>query len=112
MHDVALNYETLDSYTRSINNGAKQYAMRQALKSEGADLTQSFLPRSTIAPIRPQRQAGMRAFSTENDGKRGRFFDFLRAAGEADEKAKSIEEQPKVVEEAASEEKPQESNLQ
>lgn len=45
----------------------------------------------------------MRAFSSENDGKRGRFFDFLRAAEQADEEAKVIEEQPKE-----SEEKPQE----
>lgn len=36
MHDVALNYETLDSYTRSVNHGAKQSAVRQTLQTEAA----------------------------------------------------------------------------
>lgn len=91
MKDVALNYETLDSYTRSVNEGAKRAAVRQAILAEAA-VPQSFLPRSRISPIRPQRRAGMRAFSTEDDSKRGRFFDFLRAAGKADEEAKAVEE--------------------
>lgn len=94
MNDVALNYETLDSYTRSVNQGPKVSAVRQALQSSAA-LPQSFLSGSRISPIRPQRQAGMRSFSSENDGKRGRFFDFLRSADKADEEAKVAQEEPK-----------------
>ena len=37
----------------------------------------------------------MRAFSSSEDGKRGRFFDFLKGAASADEKAKEIEEEKK-----------------
>ena len=36
----------------------------------------------------------MRAFSTEDDGKRGRFFDFLRSANKVDEEVKASEKEP------------------
>ena len=53
------------------------------------------LPSSRLSPVRPVRPRGMRAFSSSEDGKRGRFFDFLKGAASADEKAKEIEEEKK-----------------
>ena len=52
MNDVALNYETLDSYTQSVNSSARVSALRGSLQSS-SPLPQSILPRSRISPIRP-----------------------------------------------------------